>query len=101
MTDLVGYTLLDARVDVVHSRVDLYHSQSQRGAHPEQGGYHGQDIDHISGPTVDLISDQGVEARLHRHRHPLPECYEAEEESYHYVYYPPMNACGGVNIIFR
>ena len=92
-TNLVSDALLNIGVDVVHTRVNLNNSQTKRSTNSEQSCDHTQDIDHISRPTVDLISDKRVKAGLHRHRHSFSEGDEAEEKSYNDIDDPTVNTC--------
>ena len=92
-TNLVSNTLLNIGVDVVHTRVNLYNSQTERSTNSKQSCDHTQNIDHISRPTVDLVSDKRVEAGLHRHRHSFSEGDESEEKSNDDVDDPTVNTC--------
>ena len=65
----VSHTL----VDKVQPCCDLDDTQTERGAHSEQGGDDREDIDQIPRPGVDLVSNEGIETGLHCHRHSLSE----------------------------
>ena len=78
----------------VYTFVDLHSSQPQRCTHSKQRSENREDINQISDPTIDPISNQRVETSLHGHWHSLPEGQETQDDADNHVHnpavYPPM-----------
>ena len=82
---------LDVRVQSSESVIHLLAANSQTGTDTEHRAHHWEDIDGISHPTIDFVTDQGIETRSNSHWKTFSVTHEGKKKSNYYIHNPPVN----------
>ena len=78
-------------VDGMKTGIELASAKTKTRADAEQGGQDWEDVNEITYPAVDPVTQDGIEARFHRHRKVFPVRHETQQKSDQAINDPPMD----------
>lgn len=71
--------------------IELYGTQPQTCAHAKHSAHDGKDVDDVTHPPIDLVSNQRVKTGADGHRQALPVTHEGQQKTNNYVHDPSMD----------
>ena len=89
--DLVGYRELNVWIQASESIVQLLATNAKAGTDAKHSADHREDINSISHPTIDFVSEKGIETGADCHGKAFSVTHEGKKEANHHVHDPSVN----------